>query len=265
VGISTSLAITAAVILLLYHAISKALMFLSVGAAKERLGSEDIEAMQGIRTNMPFVSLAIFIGIITIVLPPFGMFASKWLISEAATAFPFLIFLLAIGFGGTFVFYFKWLGGILSAGPGARSVRWRDDPLPRNYKWTLGALMAGAVALSVLIGPVLRYLVAPFIDRNFTLPVGTDDLTLFTAAGEFPVFVFLLFVALIFIGLAFLVRPSKEEVSTAYAGGEDFQFESRSNYYLAERNVTRVVSVAEGAGVVLIIVLLLVPFILEVL
>ena len=170
VGISTSLAITAAVILLLYHAISKALMFLSVGAVKERIGSEDIESMQGIRTTMPFVSLAIFIGVITIVLPPFGMFASKWLISEAAVTFPFLIFLLAAGFAATFVFYFKWIGTILSAGPGARSVSWKDDPLPRNYKWTLGALMVGAVVLSVLIGPVLRYLIAPFIDRHFTLP-----------------------------------------------------------------------------------------------
>lgn len=265
VGISTSLAITAAVILLLYHAISKALMFLSVGAVKERVGSEDIESMQGIRTTMPFASLAIFIGIITIALPPFGMFASKWLISEAAVTFPFLIFLLAAGFAAIFVFYFKWIGTILSAGQGAKSVKWRDDPLPRNYKWTLGALMVGAVGLSILIGPVLRYLIAPFINRYFALPVGTDDLTLFTAAGEFPVFLFLLFVALIFVGLAFLVRPSKEEVSTPYACGEDFQFESRNNYYLSEGTVKRAIAVAEGAGVLLILAILLVPVILEVL
>ncbi len=240
-------------------------MFLSVGAVKERTGSEDIESMQGIRTAMPFASLAIFIGIITIVLPPFGMFASKWLISEAVVSFPFLIFLLAAGFAGTFVFYFKWLGTILSTEPGARTVKWRDDPLPRSYKWTLGALMTGAVVLSALIGPVLRYLIAPFINRYFTLPIGTDDLTLFTAAGEFPVFLFLLFVALIFIGLGFLVRPSKEEMSTPYACGEDFHFESRSNYYLGERTVVQVVNVAEGAGVFLVIVLLLTPFLLEVL
>ncbi len=265
VGISTSLAITAAVILLLYHAISKALMFLSVGAAKEGTGSEDIESMQGMRTAMPFVSLAIFIGIITIVLPPFGMFASKWLISEAAVSFPFLIFLLGAGFAGTFVFYFKWIGTILSAEPGAKPVRWRDDPLPRTYKWTLGALMVGAVALSALIGPVLRYLIFPFIDRAFSLPIGTDDLTLFTAAGEFPVFLFLLLVALIFIGLGFLVRPAKKQISTPYACGEDFHFESRSNYYLGEGTVSRAIRVAEGAGVLLVIALLLTPLVLEVL
>jgi ech hydrogenase subunit A len=266
VGISTSLAITAAVILLLYHAISKALMFLSVGAVKERIGSEDIESMQGIRTTMPFASLAIFIGIITIALPPFGMFASKWLISEAAVTFPFLIFLLAAGFAAIFVFYFKWIGTILSAGAGARSVKWRDDLLPRNYKWTLGALMVGAIGLSILIGPVLRYLIAPFINRHFTLPVGTDDLTLFTAAGEFPVFLVLLFAALIFVGLAFLVRPSKEEVSTPYAGGEDFQFdESRSNYYLSEGTVKQAIAVSEGVGILLVLLILVVPALLEVL
>ena len=265
VGISTSLAIVAAVILLLYHAISKALMFLAVGAVKEHIGSEDIEAMQGIRTTMPFASLAIFLGVITIVLPPFGMFASKWLISGAAIAFPFLIFFLAVGFAATFLFYFKWVGSILSAGPGARSAGFRNDPMPGTYKWTMGALMAGAVVLSALIGPVIRYLIDPFIERNFSLPVDTNDLTLFTTTGEFPVFLFLLFVALVFLGLAFLVRPAREEISTPYACGEAYSFEGRSNYYLHEGNVQKAIAVSEGAGVVLVVVLLVTPFLLEVL
>jgi ech hydrogenase subunit A len=265
VGISTPLAIAAAVILLLYHSLSKALMFLSVGVVKEQIGSEDIESMQGIRTTLPFPSLAIFVGIITIVLPPFGMFASKWLISEAVASFPLLMFLLAAGFAGIFVFYFKWMGTILSAGPGARSVRLRDDPSPRNFKWTLGALMVGAVGLSVLIGPVLRSLILPFIDRYYTIPISTNDLTLLTTAGEFPVFIFLLFVAIIFLGLAFLIRPAKEEVSTPYACGENFEFESRSNYYLSESTVKKAISMAEGAGIVLILALLATPLLLEVL
>jgi ech hydrogenase subunit A len=265
VGISTSLAITAGIILLFYHSISKALMFLSVGAAKEALGSEDIEAMQGMRTTMPFVSAAIFIGAITIVLPPFGMFASKWIISSAAAVFPLLIFLLGVGFASTAVYYFKWIGNILSSGPAAKPVTLRDDPLARTYKWTLGALMAGAVVLSALIGPVLSYLVEPFTERFFGLPVDTNNLILVTTTGEFPVFVFLLLTGIIFVGLSLLVRPGQEEVSKPYASGETFDFESRGNYFLTDASVRQGISISEGAGVLLIVALLLAPVVLEVL
>lgn len=263
VGVSTSLAITAGVILLFYHSISKALMFLSVGAAKERLGGEDIEAMQGMRTTMPFVSAAIFVGVITIVLPPFGMFASKWIISSAAATFPLLIFMLGVGFAGTAVYYFKWVGNILSAGPPAGAVSLRSDPLPSNYKWTLGALMAGAVVMSALIGPVVRYLVQPFIERFFILPVSTNDLNIFTTSGEFPVFIILLLTGIIFIGLSLLVRPGKEEVSKPYASGEDFEFESRGNYFLTEASVRQGLMISEGAGILLVIGLLAIPMLLE--
>ncbi len=265
VGVSTPLAVTAAVVLLLYHAISKALLFLAVGVVKERLESEDIEDMQGLRTSMPFASTALSVGILTIVLPPFGMFASKWLISEAAVTFPFLMFLLGVGFAGMVVFYFKWMGTILSVGPRVRSTPLKGDPLGRNYRWTLGSLMVGAVALSALIGPVLRYLVLPFVERHFPLPVGTDDLTLFTSYGEFPVFLFLLFVAIIFLGLSLIVRPEEREVTTAYACGETFDFEYRGNYYLGEERVGQGITLTEGAGAVLVGVVLLLPLLLEVL
>ncbi len=264
VGVSTPLAITAAVVLLLYHSISKALMFLSVGVVKERLGSEDIEDMQGLRTTMPFASLALSLGILTIVLPPFGMFASKWLISGAALTFPLLMFLLAIGFAAMVVFYFKWMGAILSVGPGVRSVPLKGDPLPRTYRWTLGSLMVGAVALSALIGPVLRYLVLPFIDRNFGVSVVTDDLTLFTSSGEFPVFLFLLFAALLFVGVGLLVRPKEGEVTTPYGCGETIPFESRGSYYFGEARVKQGIMITERVGAALIIATLLLPFLLEV-
>lgn len=264
VGVSTPLAITAGVILLLYHSVSKALMFLSVGAVKERLGSEDIEDMQGMRITMPFLTAAIFVGVITLVLPPFGMFASKWLISSAAATFPLLIFLLGVGFAATVVYYFKWVGSLLSSAPAENRVKFRADTLPSIYKWTLGSLMAGAVVLSALIGPVLRFLIGPFVERYFDLPVGTDDLNLFTSSGEFPVFVFLLLAGILAIGLAIIVRPEKEEISKPYASGEEFEFESRGNYFAGEGSVSQGIKASEGAGVLLVALLLIIPLVLEV-
>lgn len=263
VGVSTPLAITAALILLLYHAISKAMMFLAVGVVKEERNTEDIEGMSGLRTRMPFVSLAIFVGATTIVLPPFGMFASKRLISEAALAFPFLIFLLAAGFAAIVVFYFKWIGAILSADPAERPTGLRHDPTSRWYKWTIGSLMAAAVGLSVLIGPVIRHIIDPYVNLYSAPPVGTGGPGLFTFSGELPALLLLIIVAVALLGLAF--RPKDDRVYKPYAGGEDFAFEPAGTYYLGVKNADLITRVAEAAGVLLIVALVLVPVLLEVL
>jgi ech hydrogenase subunit A len=265
-GIASPLAVAAGLILLFYHSISKALMFLAVGAVKERIGSEDIEDMRGIRATMPFITIALFLGTFTLVLPPFGMFASKWLVSVAASTVPLLIFLLALGFAGIVVFYFKWLGTLLSAGSGVRAVPLKEDPLPRNYRWVLGSLMVGAVVLSVLIGPILRYLIAPFIDLYYDLPLNTDDINLVTLNGSFPAVIFLALTAAIFIGLLFLARPSpRRKAAKVYAGGEEFEFVARGNYYIGEGLVNRTITASHVIGILLVAALLVLPALLEVL
>jgi ech hydrogenase subunit A len=52
-GINTPAAITAAILLIIFHAISKALLFLCVGAIEQKIGSRDIEAMRGLHAVMP--------------------------------------------------------------------------------------------------------------------------------------------------------------------------------------------------------------------
>ena len=265
VGVGTPLAITAAVILLLYHAISKALMFLAVGAVKDQKGSEDIEAMYGLRTTMPFATLAIFVGAITIVLPPFGMFASKWLISEAVLSFPFLGFVLAGGFASVAVLYFKWVGATLAADPEVTPTTIRYDPMDRTYKWTLGLLMVASVALSALIGPVILYLINPYVSQYFDLPVGTDSVTLVTPSGELPVLVLLVLVAAVFIGLRLLFRPGQEQVAKPYASGEDFHFEPVGHYYLNDARVRVVTLIGEIASGILVVAMVVAPILMEVL
>lgn len=264
VGIATPLAITAGLILLLYHAISKALLFLSVGVVKEELATEEIEGMVGLRSRMPFISLAIFVGAITIVLPPFGMFASKWLVSEAVITFPFLAFLLAAGFAAIIVFFFKWVGNILSTGPDLpedQQARGRVAPV---YGWTLGSLIVAALGLSILIGPVVQYLLDPFLMLHFSGELSSNAFSLFSRLGEFPVVIFLILAAFVFLGLSVLVRPSPGTKTTPYACGETFNFQPGGNYYLTEGQVDYVRRVSEAATAILLIVLLLVPLFLEV-
>ena len=143
VGLNTPLSITAAVIILIFHAISKALLFMSVGVVKEETGSEDIESMAYLRDRMPFVSVSIFIGVFMILLPPFGMFAGKWIVSEANVTFPLIGIILAIGFAASIVYYGKWLGRILATGPMTGRPKALREKVPLLYRLTLGSLPGG--------------------------------------------------------------------------------------------------------------------------
>lgn len=266
VGIATPLAVTAGVVLLLYHAVSKALLFLAVGVVKEERGTECIEDMHGLRADLPLAALALFVGVATLVLPPFGMFVSKWLISEAVVTFPLLIFVLAVGFAAVVVYYFKWIGVVVSSGPEERPMPLRSDPSAPAYRWSLGLLAAGAVALSLAVGPVVRYLVLPFVQRFYELPVSTDDLGLFAGLGVFPVFLFLVLAAVVFIALGWLVRPRRDKQrATPYACGESYGFQLGGAYYLTDRWAGLATWAGTAVGAALIAALLLIPVLLEVL
>jgi ech hydrogenase subunit A len=262
-GVGTPLALAAGLVLLLYHAISKGLLFLAVGVVREERATEDIDDMYGLRRDMPLVTLSIFVGIATLVLPPFGMFVSKWLISEAAVAFPALAFLLAVGFAAIVVYYFKWLGVLLTSSDAPRRAI-REDVSHRTYKWVLGALSAGAVAMSALVGPITNYLVAPFVAREFLLPGLTDTVTLFTAGGEVQAFLVLFLVALVLLVVRLFRRP-RHRATVPYGGGEEVSFQAAGEYYLSDESISRVTRLGNAVGAVLIVVLLVVPAALEVL
>ena len=70
--------------LIVFHAIIKALLFLCVGAIEQRIDSRDIEDMRGLYANMPLTALITVMGVIMMIMPPFGVLLSKWMAMEAA-------------------------------------------------------------------------------------------------------------------------------------------------------------------------------------
>ena len=115
-GIGTAEAIAAGVFLIVFHAISKALLFLCTGAVEQKIKSRDIEDMQGIYKIMPVVTSFMLIGMISIVLPPFGMLVGKWMAIEAAASIniPALIILL-VGSSVTFLYWTRWAGMLMNS------------------------------------------------------------------------------------------------------------------------------------------------------
>ena len=263
VGINTSLAISAAIILLLFHAVSKALLFMCVGVVKHETGTQEIDAMSGLRDRMPFVSIAFAVGVFTIMLPPFGMFASKWLISEAAISLPLLTFLLATGFAATIVYYSKWLGRVLSAGSEIDRASLARDRLAGLYRYTLGSLAVGAILMSFLISWIVKYLVNPYIVLTFKSSVGGSGTTIFSSLGEFPIVVLLIVVGTMFLLAAVFAKPKREELSQPYTGGESYQFETGGFYLMSGVTTERFNRMMNLVAVVLLVAILSIPFALE--
>ena len=262
VGLDSSLALTAGMLFLLYHAISKALLFMSVGVAKEELGSEDIEAMEGLRDTLPAVAAGIFVGVFMMVLPQFGMFASKWLLSEAVASAPVLALLLVIGFGATVVYYAKWLGKVLTAGAGkGSSDRGR---LPRRYIAALGATALIGVAATALIGAVVEYLANPFVSSVFEIQIAAGPGGLETPQGALPIFLLMIMAAVMAVLFLRRRRERQNDPIDVYTCGEGGETRTGSFYFWSEARVARLTRQGNLVAAVMLLAMTAVPLLEEV-
>lgn len=114
-GLGTSVALTAAIMLTIFHAISKALLFLCAGEIEEIIGSRDIEDMTGLVKVAPYITIIAAIGMSSMLMPPFGVLITKWISMEAAAQNPIVALLLVVGSAFMSVLWIKWLGTILSS------------------------------------------------------------------------------------------------------------------------------------------------------
>lgn len=106
----------AGILLLIFHAVSKSLLFQSVGAVENETGSRDIEDMHGLIVRYPHLAYIMLIGICGMFLAPFGMLISKWAALKAFidTGNMILVLLIAFGSATTMFYWTKWLAKLIS-------------------------------------------------------------------------------------------------------------------------------------------------------
>ncbi len=162
-GINTPTAIVCGLMLIVFHAASKALLFLCVGTIEQTIGSRDIELMRGLYRTMPITAIIATIGVLTMILPPFGMLFGKWLAIEAATSNLLLIVMLALGSAFTVMYWARWAGIMLESASPKLDEKPFPEPQPFFTRAPLVALCAAALVLplatpwlySTFAGPVL--------------------------------------------------------------------------------------------------------------
>lgn len=157
-GIGTRISLAAAMLLMIFHAVSKGLLFLCVGTIEQEIGSRDIEDMQGLFKIMPFTTVITVIGMISMLLPPFGVLITKWLAIEAAVHQPLVLVCIILGSALTVVFWAKWIGIILTM---SYKPKFYLEKLTVSMKASLVALITFVMAASVGIVPLYNQFVKP--------------------------------------------------------------------------------------------------------
>lgn len=120
-AIGTEESMTLAMALILFHALSKALLFLTAGVMEKLHHVKDIEDMKGLVHRAPQSVAYVMFGFISLTLPPFGLFLGKlFAIASVASLLKerpvMLIVLLGIVIGSALLvlLYFKVASALLS-------------------------------------------------------------------------------------------------------------------------------------------------------
>ncbi len=246
-GINTPAAITAAILLIIFHAISKALLFLCVGAVEQRIGSRDIEDMRGLYGVMPRTAVIMIVAISTLMLPPFGMLMAKWMAIESAQGQFLILIMLVLGSALTVLFWARWAGIMLSAPFG----RPKPEVQPASVRLPLVILAAMAVGASLISPLIYTGLVAPVVAMYYKTTAYAVHLGNF----ESPVGVFVVYPLFILLGLGlfYAIKQARKltaaQASEPYMCGEQIEVNGKpgflgplgqpvaavaGNYYLAQ-------------------------------
>jgi len=204
-GLGTSVAISAAIILLMFHAISKGLLFLCTGQIEHTIGSRDIEDMQGLIHKAPVLTLITCFGLISMILPPFGVLVTKLISIESSASNPIVAIFLVLGSALTTLYYIKWLGSLLSY-PESKMPRQRITNF--DVYVPLWILSVAALATSIFIGPIFNTFVQPQIKTLFpnarqTLTISRANVT--SQIGSFNNQVIFIVIGILIV-VIFLIR-----------------------------------------------------------
>ncbi|HHV23990.1 MAG TPA: ech hydrogenase subunit [Methanosarcina sp.] len=218
-GIGTPLAVAAAIMLILFHAISKALLFLCTGEIEHTIGSRDIEDMSGLIKKAPLLTILAALGMVSMLLPPFGVLLTKWVSMQAASNNPIVIVFLILGSALTTVYYAKWLGTIMSSTMDKNVVTHKK---PETY-FPLSFLGSAIVVTSILVFAIYDYFIRPQVETLLNAaPVISGQAGQFTSEiGAFAyaaIFVVLALALLIYVATKNMFTPRK---ASYYMCGEN--------------------------------------------
>ncbi|HMO33001.1 MAG TPA: proton-conducting transporter membrane subunit [Lacibacter sp.] len=244
-AVATPVTMIAALLLLLFHGLSKALLFLNAGVLEKVFHLKDTHDMDHLGETGPRTALITIIGFVSLLLPPFGAFLGKWLTVESLgylaaehrIHMALLLVAIALGGGVLTLLYFKVMG-VLLLRSGNRDLA-RPEHTEPVYSSTLYLLLALIGVAAVLLPLLVTNLVAPTAAATLRtsvvtviaggqLHIGATHLPLVPMA----VALFLLPLTLV---TALFIHFRKVDRVAEYACGEKVNYSISSFYFSTER------------------------------
>jgi ech hydrogenase subunit A len=236
-GIGTYESIWAAVLLVIFHATAKSLLFLCVGTIEHNIGSRDIEDMDGLIRIMPKMAIMLVIGIAGMFVAPFGMLISKWAALKAFVDYnPIMAILLAFGSAPTMFFWTKWLGKVTTVIDGKENIESKVN----KGEWFPLFILSFMTILACAIFPLVSStLIEPFLRSTYGMSV---------SMSRGNIVIMLIMLGLVMLLPLRMMIPRKElKHTSAYMGGTNVADSTRfqgsmgkemelqmRNYYLGD-------------------------------
>ncbi|MGN0181660.1 MAG: NADH-quinone oxidoreductase subunit L [Candidatus Ornithomonoglobus sp.] len=235
-GVGTEETVWAGVLLLMFHAVSKSMMFQAVGAIENATGSRDIEDMHGLIMSMPMMGFIMVIGIAGMFLAPFGMLISKWAALKAFVDAGNIVLILFIAFGSatTMLYWTKWLAKILAC----KALSHKVEKKPSAGQWfSLFGHAFLMIMLCVLLPVISVQLVEPLLEQLFNVP----NVSVLAAEDLVIMVIMLIMVFVIPLLARFILHRIKATPNIEYMSGinegdnRHFRdsFEQSKNMYLS--------------------------------
>ncbi len=244
-AVATPVTLIACLTLILFHGISKCMLFLNAGIMERVFHFKKASDMDKLAEAGPFTSFVITIGFMSLLLPPFGAFIGKWFSIETLGALAFnqkilgALVIVAIAFGGAVLslLYFKVLGLLIARTGNRDKIKFeKTNPF---YAGTIYILIV------LIIVSVLSF---PFLMTDYFAPVAAQALNLpiaITAEGwnmhigsmTLPIVPLLIAFLLlpVTIVLAMFIRFKNVDRAKEYACGEKIEYSFSSLYFSTDK------------------------------
>ena len=212
-GIGVEETVWGAVFLMIFHSVSKSMLFQSVGAAENSLGSRDIEDMHGLIIRLPKLAYIMGIGIAGMYLAPFGMLISKWVALRAFVDSGNFLLVLFIAYGSaTTMFYWtKWLAKLISYHIPRDTVK---DVTRKDEYFSMFFHAVVMILLCLLLPLIAKWLVNPIVSELFGNSKDVLSMSVLATMAIMLVSVFIVPAVMFFVS-----RASRRELVPIYMNG----------------------------------------------
>jgi len=215
-SIGTPESIWAAIMLVIFHAISKSLLFLSVGSIEHQIGSRDVENMDILMHVSQKLTIYMLIGIAGMFLAPFGMLISKWAAMKAFIDSNniLIVIILAYGSAATLFYWTKWMGKLV-ANANVKKINKHKFHIEEEIPIFIQAILIVSACLGFPL--ISEFAIIPYLSSVF----GIDSITIISSSNATLMLVMLSMLLILPISFIPIHKNDKRRIAPIYMAGEN--------------------------------------------